>query len=598
MLNFRNHREVIRALVTTLDLSKLWCAISSNQRDWYENDWRFSGHEFLSMLQQFPRLKYVILDGLSGFTRQGWSVAIEPTALDTSIMDLLASTSTLEPSGTQSASPTAAHGHPRLSGTLKFPSLSHTASYNELVLLILRIASRASSMAASSTPMSGTVVLPAKHALFEPNLLSLNGCRDLNCIMVLTYETVLNLTYLDITNTARPASWLPFRNLQLKSLRVLKLGGLGLTDNNLVQILQAVSKSLWSLDVSNNILTDSIASVLLRRMLGNLPHVKDSYGSENINDKYLFDDPPVYQLYTGTQGAVTDAVAFRKDDKLGVLSCLRPHTQLPDGLEPFMQSTGLTHLHIHTNRLTCSGVRCLLSSTNRLQFLDAGTVPCSQYYSQTNTAIFLDASETSTRLSHLRIHHSIVTGTPNIASSPTTTPEMSDLVRMELIGEERQHDHILFTPQSNYRLHTLILTSIPAKSSGFIVRKLCTFLRQCRNQELTIQHVFSNSPWPSHRRAPPPLQGLRVLVLEILPAVKVEIADTFLAESVGDFSFFDMPGITDTSKGKNKEKSISDREQGVQDEQHIIYDVAEELRKFRAIEADKWGGVLKLVCSQ
>ena len=134
----------------------------------------------------------------------------------------------------------------------------------------------------------------------------------------------------------------------------------------------------------------------------------------------IYDTAPLYQR--DQSGLQNGLVSLRYDTKVGVISHILqygqtdiPHRQALDDKDPYMQSTGITHLYLSGNKFTSSGIKTLLSRTNRLQLLDIGSVTCPAPKSlsshliqlgQPDTAQLLQAI-TGNRLEKLRLHHSV-----------------------------------------------------------------------------------------------------------------------------------------------------------------------------------------------
>jgi len=166
-----------------------------------------------------------------------------------------------------------------------------------------------------------------------------------------------------------------------------------------------------------------------------------------------------------------------------------------------------------------------------------------------------------------------------------------------------------FDPLTNYRLRVLTLTGVPTKTHGVILTSLTNFLSKLAKQEAVLEEARRR---PSNRRAPPLLPGLRILRLEFMPMAPEQPtqwasvsghrdADTFLAESAADFSFFDeqpkelqQPKVAPSLKELEPIKEEA-REKDVKDDERLLLDVVEGLKKFREMTKEKWGGKLELV---
>jgi hypothetical protein len=457
--------------------------------------------------------------------------------------------------------------------------------------------------------------------LSELCMFSAVGCRDLSYEMALTSPSMANLLYLDISYTAFPTSWTTFCGIRWTSLRVLKLRGLGILDEHLYRILGAVPKCLWSLDLRDNYLTQpGIITDILPQLL-NIP-VDDDY---ELSDYRIFEEPPAYQRINVIDGQTLNdsIVPLRPDSREEVFAhiCQHGHLEHPsrETLDPndvLLRETGLTHLYLSENpKYTGSGINSLISSTNRLQVLDVGSIRRSAaglgnsiYVCHLDTPRLLHTIDSGTRLEILRIHHSIVTYTPTYATYDSNSSERFASDKLQQAEDEgsravTQFHTPRFDPCSNFRLQKLTLTGLPTKSYGFIITQLKLFLSQCAKQESILQRARLR---PHNRRSAPLLPGLRALRLEFTPIsdesnsrISVsghEDADSFLAESAQDFSFFDKPEPVMEVK-ETAEAAAVRREKGMQKEvaEKRLLDVVEELKEFRKTTKEKWTGKLELV---
>lgn len=156
-------------------------------------------------------------------------------------------------------------------------------------------------------------------------------------------------------------------------------------------------------------------------------------------------------------------------------------------------------------------------------------------------------------------------------------------------------------PSDNHGVRHLTLTDIPKMSYGPTIKQLVKFLDACAEQEALLVKV--KKEMVKNRRAPEILLGLRTLRLEFIhPELRVsgarggfsaatgdEDAERFLAESVGDFSFFENEGEGSRDKGKEKEKvmEFEPREE--------LLDVVDALKAYRVENKGKWSGKLEIV---
>lgn len=456
-------------------------------------------------------------------------------------------------------------------------------------------------------------------------LFSSAGIPFLDTSLFLSTPLLYNVMYLDLSNTTRTEAWTQLLTSRVfNSLRILKLRGLRLTDQNLpVNALHSWLR-LWSLDLRDNSLTDQTIDVLLEECFA--PKIAPTAIGPS-SDEMLYEDPPLYQLRDQSDYLYISSdsiVPLRPDSTDTFMAYMKQYADLTSDAshvlpekDPMRKSTGLTHLYISDNGLTSRGIRKLLENTNRLQVLDVGTVrtsPSLRYpiphttpYCQPDTAYLLHR-QTGTRIENLRIHHSIITQTPTIVQGRLEngyTPQ--HLAKAERFsGKEPQG----FNPLDNYRLTSLTLTDIPLKSTGPTITRLIDFLRLCALQEATL--LSASQSGTRNRRSPRLLPGLRRLRLEFLneragadeigPSVSGDQdADEFQAQSMGDFSFFADEKPTSPLSRRGSEAGgwnwpIPGSAKSSVSEVVESKDVVEELKVFRREGRErKWGGSLELV---
>ena len=503
-----------------------------------------------------------------------------------------------------------------------------------------------------------------------PLLFSAQGCPESGRYSLLDSINTSNLMYLDLSYTKRDSRYghiLPSLATGFPNLRVLKLRGLGIIDAEFSRLTQTDGR-LWSLDLTNNLLTDAVVIDLTssRFMLNNIPAKKSSI---RLPDQDLFEDVPDYQR--DVNGEKIDTTApLRPDVSEKFMKHIKTHSSFPsindqilDLNDPLVRQTGITHLYISKNRFTSSGVNLILNQANRLQVLDAGTVeavnsdglrpnyaPYTTTYSQLgHGSVYNVSHEARSRMEYLHIHHSFVTYVPTILRSSeqnhrfslelVRVAENSGLARLQAVSVNKA-----FSPLQNYRITSLTLTSIPTKSYGLTIERLIEFLGECKIQEERLNEARKFTE--KSRRSPQLLPGLRTLRLEFLPEDTSPLspdggsvsgdrdADTFLASSEGDFSFFDDPNtmssvsrrgsvattgggsMTGPSTPASRRGSVmgggatkraistlprpGSSESGAASPAPPAYkaevkDVIQELRKYRSQKAGKWTGDLQLV---
>ncbi|OCL11780.1 hypothetical protein AOQ84DRAFT_313335 [Glonium stellatum] len=235
-----------------------------------------------------------------------------------------------------------------------------------------------------------------------------------------------DLISLDLSRTIAAKNSAVFGTLRLlPNLRVLKLRGLGLKDNDFTSIAISIGTRVRSLDVRDNLLTDSSARMLLDHCVkdaspvlstqrytplipvqGNWPLESDDYiGSENLEQHLRT------KLTRGFVGrlAIEDA-----------------------------HDVGITHLYVSNNQMTVEGVSGLIRS-KRLQVLDIGTLsqafrrPESLSMEEHEDDFMMPGVEkltqvlaecASERMVYLRINYAVVM---EEAPAPPTSPQRTEM---------------------------------------------------------------------------------------------------------------------------------------------------------------------------
>jgi len=428
-------------------------------------------------------------------------------------------------------------------------------------------------------------------------------------------------------------------------LRVLKLRGMGLTGSALPDMLSYSDNQIWSLDVRDNNLNDRSLNAINRLCCHQNIQPAPASPDEGSSGVEFLDDVPKYTQLPpqDNEDLYNNVVPLRPDDEAGFISILRAkdqagHLVLAQHNRPVLsdrddlpRKTGITQLYISGNKITGNAVKQLLADNNRLQVFDAGSVPLSgkspiPYTTclwQPSSTPFLQQS-TGARMEVLRIHHSIVTYCPSFVSSSghSRSYTLQHLFKAETeYGASQSTSWEAFMPSQNNRLRELTLTHVPDKSYGLIIEQIKHFLKDAAAQEQALVGV------PQHRRAPKALPGLKRLKLELIkshdPLVKSfrglsisgdEDSKRFHEESEKDFSFFPDEGNSASSSATAGEQSAGTSSRDTVDDdsskeanpkspnpdeedltQRQLFDVVEELRRFRATAIPAWSGILSIV---
>jgi hypothetical protein len=439
-----------------------------------------------------------------------------------------------------------------------------------------------------------------------PSAFSLRGCGEIDGMRVVCFPafSYKDLTFLDLSYTSTSESWIrTFSDLSFPNLRVLKLRGLRLTDISVPKFLLHTRHKVWSLDLRDNLLTDSTISSLGQNSSHRIP-------SQPHEVTYAVYQPaPRYFRNSDPSQDRVDEMALRSDTTDAYIKQMATNPSLSgmNQAEPLLRDTGLTHLYLSGNKFTCLAFVWLLQKLNSLQVLDVGNIRGKGEIPQAPHKFLWDTGgaarsfyvSNSPRLSFLRIHHSIITCMPTI-SDPTTSLILTSYAADHLATAERigafgiQGQCETFTPLDNSAIETLTLTGIPTKSTGHLIKHLLEFLVACREQEDILNRARENTK----RRSPPVYPGLKTLKLEFVPPSRDPAsssagtasvsgerdADEFAERSWNDFSFFRSAELEPTNRPG---PGLAPDEK--------MQDVAEVLRKARDGGENKWSGKLELV---
>lgn len=430
--------------------------------------------------------------------------------------------------------------------------------------------------ASAEEPLSPALLEgPPRHLVSSrPLFFSANGPAPYAFMAKINFS---NLIYLDLSYTKETAQ-LGLCCSFNQCLRVLKLRGCRMTDRDLAKWMPAGNK-IWCLDVRDNLLTDGAIFDLPMLLRVQPPKQTD----DERSDDHLYEDVPQYQRDEDRDG-LSSIVPLRLYEGEEFINCMEKDAnfsaamdQVLDISDPLIRETGLTHLFIDGNKLSSHGVKVLLTSTNRIQHLDVGTVEASnsRKFYVPYTTVFAQLNSRSaaglsrkygSRMERLRIHHSIVTFVPTLINhgsrnegfSLPLVKQAEDFGRYQrLIYRMKEPKQLSFSPLRNYRVSELALTGIPTKSYGYTIERLIELLNDCIAQEVALNEA--RKP-PRNRRSPQLLPGLRKLILEFIPQDNSaqspsggsvsgdRDADNFLTSSEGDFSFFGQETMSSVSR--------------------------------------------------
>ncbi|KAG6060956.1 hypothetical protein E4U17_003026 [Claviceps sp. LM77 group G4] len=428
------------------------------------------------------------------------------------------------------------------------------------------------------------------------------GCRTLGSIQVLsiaecrvqvprlffTAPSLQNLTYLDVSYL--PGSLVSaIQPAVLPCLRILKARGRELHDDQCLELIGLFKRQLWSLDISDNSVTDNViqsmkdwcmprlslrsegdqfieARIVYRGggtdLYGPFLSLEDeeSGGPLPHPERYCVDAPRyVAETSLGDQchdqsESRSDGTTISRQDTVEAAVALLTGDDAHARGEEYKQSMGLTHLRLSQNALSAVGIQKLLHVSNGgIEDLACDSMlflpRVAQYgrFWPPNVSLrgILGAAhcfrpEMSRNLRTLRIHHSVVTNIPTLVMHGASRKACS-LVAETVIRERIESMFPeTFLPDTNPRLYSLTLTCLPRFSSGPLITKLIEFLKLLSVQEGTIQDISRTMPT---RRSPELWRGLRHLRLEFDNSETMDVSTNFSfdAEHSEDeevFSFF------------------------------------------------------------
>ncbi|KAI9802154.1 MAG: hypothetical protein M1833_002075 [Piccolia ochrophora] len=403
---------------------------------------------------------------------------------------------------------------------------------------------------------------------FKLRHLNLSGNASIkSSALPFAFECFRKLEYLDLSSTSgvrrfkeheRPS------NLELRHLQVLRLANLGLTDNDLFT-LHVDLQHIWSLDVTNNALSDACADKLIKTCLS--PPEYTTPSSELIDDHGSDRDLPLRLPVSADRLPNLGATYRRDDEELIFINSLR-NTRVSNA--EFVPFGRLTHLYISSNKVTAGGIEKLINHGS-LKVLDcAGTVMDPREQQPFNVREYSNilglaklvncVARRGRSLCKLRIYHSFITGAASLMDKEPHcwgryTP--SDKGRPLLQPSKLQSPFDL--AGRVFSLDTLTLTNVPTHSgSGEISQALQAFFGGLAQSEETLVEAEREAGGVDglSEGVEVALAGrrfLRTLELEMvdrneeakstapqasLSVTEDPVSEDFLRSSEGDFSFF------------------------------------------------------------
>ncbi|KAH7039878.1 uncharacterized protein B0I36DRAFT_3067 [Microdochium trichocladiopsis] len=434
-----------------------------------------------------------------------------------------------------------------------------------------------------------------------------------------------SLVYLDVSHvpgSMRSALLSSLNPRCLPQLQVLKARGREMDDDTARLLFQTFSRQLWSLDISQNKLTDAIINDLAAHCFpamsirsgahfekeGKLTRPKDvgtlshgpfdfieesDFSMSNKHPEHYLADAPMYSRHHQDELQEWQAVrsngldACRGDDAQslkdvilrGALAATTgdPRPSKSAARESLPQG-GLTHLYLNGNRFTVSGIERLMRISpgtiehfecdyplclrNRPDEDDRNKARTMRGYGYTNS-FHLFRPVFSSNLRSLRVHHSFVTRVPTLSVEGASMASSLRLAEAKIYGTVQRAYPRSFVPDTNPRLRKLILTNIPARSSGPIIDQIIRFLRLLAQQQRQVRGAQASL----RGRGPSSLSGLQVLGLEVEPDFSEDYSytasrndvdfDALLdptSDDVADDSYWDITSRGNASKNTRKEQ--------------------------------------------
>ncbi|KAF4336322.1 hypothetical protein FBEOM_9775 [Fusarium beomiforme] len=417
----------------------------------------------------------------------------------------------------------------------------------------------------------------------QVQLLSLAGCPQSLSAKFIT--SLRSLVFLDLSYV--PGSLRPlFQSDELPELRVLKVQGKEVDDTTVENLTARFGSRLWSLDLSNNKLTDRALESIGAHCLwpadlrsaanfdveGKLEFgcttpdfgtwiriVESELSGSFSHPNRHFVDAPLYDLHDTLP---QEFVSKRLDGKFPVKSdAANGVCRGLQGEDPyfppasFQNSQGLTHLDVSRNRVSSLGLTKLLTlCRGRLEQFSCDSMMLVPPLKGAMAAVWPMAAKLhgfyathtlrpvlSSNLRVVKLHHSVVTQIPTLELEGLSSMACLYIAENILLPRAEMAFPEPFVPDMNPRIISLTLTRIPRRSSGPLINRLISFLKLLSEQERALFDLSS-------RRGPSVLAGLRHFRLEFEQDAHEEDmsivgqgidAEELLNSGDRGFSFFD-----------------------------------------------------------
>ncbi|KAI0420390.1 hypothetical protein F5X98DRAFT_26550 [Xylaria grammica] len=430
-------------------------------------------------------------------------------------------------------------------------------------------------------------------------LLDLAHCRQELTSKLFWPQLFRDLVYLDISHvpgSLRSAIYSSLNPTYLPELRVLKARGREVDDTTAQLLFQTFRLQLWSIDLSENKLSDRAIDALLDHCFSSLSFRSDAhfevegkvvlpknlgshqYGpfefiqesSYSVSFTHLeryFADPPIYSNRAdqaelqewqtvrsdGTRPPRRDDAGAVKVMLLENILSVNDGTPRPPVQDLHLPRGGITHLYLNRNRFTADGVgRLLRLSSGRLEHFECDHFlhnppksPSDKNQQQLHVAGVLGLSHLfrpafSPNLRSVRVHHSLVTQVPDIFADNLPLPTALRLSETAFFRNVNRIYPQRFIPDMNPRIASLTLTNIPTRSVGRVIEQLTSFLDLASLQQKAIRQA-RRSMNDRHKTV---LSGLRHIRLELDPEFSDDVIDSSTGRDI-DYDKLLDPGDED-----------------------------------------------------
>ncbi|KAI0533510.1 hypothetical protein GGR58DRAFT_111020 [Xylaria digitata] len=428
-------------------------------------------------------------------------------------------------------------------------------------------------------------------------LLDLARCHQELTPKLFYSQPFRGLVYLDVSyvpGSLRSAIHSSLNPAHLPELRVLKARGREVDDATAQLLFQTFRLQLWSIDFSENIISDTSIDALLNYCFSSLSFRNDvhfevegkvvmpknlgshqygpfefvqesSYSAAFTHPERYFADPPIYSRRADQtelqewQTARSDGTGpLRRDDASTVKEMLLDNVLSSNGGTSIslvqnlhLPRGGITHLYLNRNNFTTNGIgRLLRLSSGRLEHFECDhclhtSLSSTKDRQQLYVGGFFGLSHLfrpafSSNLRSIRVHHSLITQVPDILADNLPLSTSSRLSETVLFKNVSRVYPQRFVPDMNPRIASLTLTNIPTRSVGCIIEQLTSFLDLASLQQKAIRQARLGM----NNRHKMVLSGLRHIRLELDPDFSDDAFDSSTGRDI-DYDKLLDPGDED-----------------------------------------------------